>query len=301
MSADAPSPIRHTTAASAGLTMPADSNPLHLMSISRLSLFVVMTVLASASLRAVTPALKSIITIQGVISYTAPQAPKTISAATNLVEYKATQTALRFTTTDLVAAIIGSSSPTEVKKWTLVGVRNIAPLGITLDYTFYLVNTDKTVAPLAVSSDILSTSLYGFAESYTERWQGYGDSAVPVSGSGSFKFMAGADLFLEDGGYSITATLTGPATGTYKVAAPLFGSENHVTYIPGPIKMTTSGVVTLSDGNNSVTCVGEFTFTAGAGQPIDLDKFLNPNSGSGGIVPSAPSDSTNIIVSPSAP
>lgn len=276
------------------------SNPLHLMVALRLSLVVLMSLLAGANLRAVTPALKSVVTIQGVISYTAPQAPKTLTASTNLVEYKATQTALRFTTADLVQAIIGTSNPTEIKKWTLVGVRNIAPLGVNLDYTFYLVNTDKTIAPLAVSSSILSTSLYGFAESYTERWQGFGDSAVPVSGTGSFKFMAGADLSLEDGGYSITATLTGPATGSYKVASALFGSEKHVTYVPGTIKMTTSGVVTLSDGNTSLPCVGEFTFTAAASQPIDLDKFLNPTSGSGNP-PNDGGGGVVTIVSPSSP
>lgn len=270
------------------------------MTAFRLSLAVFISVFVGASLHAVTPALKSVVTIKGVISYTAPQSPKTITASTNLVEYKAVQTALRFTTADLVQAIIGTSNPTEIKKWTLVGVRNIAPLGVNLDYTFYLVNTDKTVAPLAVSSGILSTSLYGFAESYTERWQGFGNSAVPVSGSGTFKFMAGADLSLEDGGYSITATLTGPATGTYKIATPLFGSEKHTTYVPGTIKMTTSGVVTLSDDNTSVTCVGEFTFTAAASQPIDLDTFLNPSSVGSGIPPAEPPPGDGLIVSPSS-
>lgn len=259
----------------------------------RLSLVVLTSLLAGANLRAVTPALKSVVTIQGVISYTAPQTPKTLVPSTNLIEYKAVQTALRFTTADLVEAIIGNSNPTEIKKWTLVGVRNIAPLGVNLDYTFYLVNTDKTVAPLAVSSGILSTSLYGFAQSYTERWQGVADSAVPVSGSGKFKFMAGADLSLEEGGYSVTATLTGPATGSYKIASSLFGSETHVAYVPGSIKMTTSGLVTLSDGNTSVTCVGEFTITAAAGLPIDLDKFLNPSSGT-------PLTGGGTIISPSS-
>lgn len=258
-----------------------------------------MAVLAGASLHAVTPALKSVVTIQGVISYTVPQTPKTISAATNLVEYKATQTALRFTTADLVEMIIGTSNPTEIKKWTLVGVRDLATLGVNLNYTFYLVNADKTVAPMEVSSDVLSTSLYGIAETYTERWQGVSDAAVPVSGSGKFKFMAGADLSLADGGYSLTATLTGPATGSYKVAPTLFGAEKHVAYVPGAIKMTTSGVVTLSDGDTSVTCVGEFTFTAAAGVPIDLDKFLNPSSGSG-TVPVVPPVIDITIVSPSS-
>ena len=270
------------------------------MSTFRLSLLVFTTVLAGASLHAVTPAMKSVVTVQGVISYTTPQAPKTVSAATNLVEYKATQTALRFTTADLVEAIIGNSNPTEIKKWTLVGVRDIAVAGVDLNYMFFLVNADKTVAPVAVSSGTLSTAIYGVSQAYTERWLGVADAAVPASGGGKFKFMSGANLSLEDGGYSLTATLTGPATGSYKIAPALFGAEKQVTYVPGTVKMTTTGIVTLSDGDTSVTCVGEFTFTAAAGKPIDLDTFLNPNYGRALAPPLHENSDTTLIVSPSS-
>jgi len=261
------------------------------MTAFRFSLLFLAVLFTSARLHALTPAMKSLITIQGVITYTSPQAPKTISAATNLVEYKATQTAVRFTTTDLIASIIQNSNPAEIKKWTLVGVRDVSSVGIDLNYSFYLVNTNKAIAPMAVSSDILSTAIYGIAESYTERWQGVASSAVPVSGSGSIKLMAGVNLMIEDGGYSLNAILTGPATGSYKIASSLFGPVRHVAYVPGSIKIATSGVVTLSDGTDTITCVGEFTLTIAASQPIDLESFLSPagtppidNGGGGGVV-----------------
>jgi len=248
------------------------------MTAFRFSFLSFTVLLAAARLHAITPAMKSLVTIQGVISYTAPQTPKTISAATTLVEYKATQTALRFTTADLIESIINNSNPAEIKKWTLVAVRDISSPGVDLDYSFYLVNANKTIAPRSVSSNILSTAIYGFVETYTERWQGASNSAVPVSGSGTFKFLAGIDLSLEDGGYNLNAMLTGPATGSYKIASNSFGPEKHVVYVPSAIKVATSGVVTLSHGTDTVTCVGEFTLTIAASQPIDLEAFLSPGS-----------------------
>lgn len=245
------------------------------MTFFRSALLVTSALLLTGSLRAVTPGLQTTITLQGVITFTAAQTPKVVSASTGVVDYKATQNTVRLATTDLIGALLGSSNPAEVRQWTLVGVRNATAIGVAFDYAFYLVNANKAITPVAVSSSVLSTSIYSVANAYAERWQGVSvsSSPVPVSGSGSFKFFAGFNLALADGGYSLATSSTGIATGTYKVASLTYGTQRIVTYVPGAIKMTTSGVVTISDGSSTVYAVGEFTFTTGAGVAVDLDKF----------------------------
>jgi len=270
------------------------------MNLIRLPLLVICALLLpESSLRALTPGLQSTISLQGVVTFTNPQTPKTISDETNLVEYKATQSTVRFATTDLIGMVIGNDSAAEIKKWKLVGVRSLYTPGVDLNYNFYLVNVNKEISPILVSSSTLSASIYGTAESYTERWQGISPSATPVSGSGSFKFLAGLGLSLNDAvsGISLTTSLYGPATGSYKIASTAFGSEKYTVYVPGAIKFTSTGLVTISYnyGSDQLDAIGEFTLTAGASQPVDLDQFAGATLGvsifpyDGDVSPQSPS------------
>jgi hypothetical protein len=270
------------------------------MTFFRSALLVTSALLLTGSLRAITPGLQTPITVQGVITFTAAQTPKVVSSSTGVVDYKATQNTVRLATTDLIGMFLNSSDPAEIKQWTLVGVRSASTTNAVFNYAFYLVNANKAITPVAVSSSVFSTTIYSVANTYTERWQGVSYAAVPVSGSGSFKLFAGFNLALADGNYSIATAPVGVATGTYKVAPLTYGTQRIVTYVPGAIKMTAAGTVTISDGSSTVYAVGEFTFSTGANVAVDLDKF--PAAQSGGSAPASSSQSGSSLydVAPSS-
>ncbi len=252
------------------------------MLIPRIALLTPLILLvASGRLHAVTPGLQSAVTVQGVVTYTTyPTAPKTVSVANNTIEYKATQYAGRVTNRDIIQTVIGTDNITEVNKWKLVGVRSVDEYSANLDHRFYLVNVNKTVPPLVVPASVFSLSLYVTADSYTERWQGMAPHA-PVSGGGKFKGMAGIMFALSDPAYpdfilETSPALYGLATGSYRVASNLFGGERLITYVPGAVKLSCTGMATLSDEVDTIYCLGEFKVSIAASKPVDLDLFPSP-------------------------